>query len=178
MTIHSSDPFATPEDAKSAVRRLRGRLPAPVTLWTANDTDGRPVGLTVSSIVVADGDPGRVLGVLDEESTLWEALRQTGRFAVIPLRESDGQLADSFAGLLPAPGGPFVGRHWLDTEFGPVLDGAAAWAGCSLDNARPMGWGLLVEAVIDHVEVAAGGDDGPLIHYRGRYAGRLPPASA
>ena len=30
--IHSSDPFATPEQDKSAVRRLRGRLAAPVTL--------------------------------------------------------------------------------------------------------------------------------------------------
>ena len=42
--IHSSDPFATPEQDKSPVRRLRGRLAAAVTLWT---TPG-PAGLTVS----------------------------------------------------------------------------------------------------------------------------------
>src|ERR671913_178577 len=50
--IHSSDPFATPEQDKSPVRRLRGRLAAGVTLWT---TTG-PAGLTVSSMMVADGD--------------------------------------------------------------------------------------------------------------------------
>jgi hypothetical protein len=52
--IHSSDPFATPEQDKSPVRRLRGRLASAVTLWTAPG----PAGLTVSSMLVADGDPG------------------------------------------------------------------------------------------------------------------------
>jgi 3-hydroxy-9,10-secoandrosta-1,3,5(10)-triene-9,17-dione monooxygenase reductase component len=171
VTIHSSDPFATPEEARSPVRRLRGRLPAAVTLWTASD--GRPAGLTVSSTVVVDGDPGRLLGVVDEESTLWETVVHSRRFAMAPLSESDGQLADIFAGTMPAPGGPFVGHTWHDTEFGPVLDGVAAWVGCRLDGARPMGWGLLVEATIEHVEIAPGGPK-PLIHYRGRYSGGLP----
>jgi 3-hydroxy-9,10-secoandrosta-1,3,5(10)-triene-9,17-dione monooxygenase reductase component len=171
VTIHSSDPFATPEQARSPVRRLRGRLPAAVTLWTASH--GRRAGLTVSSTVVVDGDPGRLLGVVDEESRLWETVVRSGRFTVAPLAESDGQLADIFAGTMPAPGGPFVGRTWHDTEFGPVLDGVAAWAGCRLDGARPMGWGLLVEATIERVEIAPDGPK-PLIHYRGRYIGGLP----
>jgi flavin reductase (DIM6/NTAB) family NADH-FMN oxidoreductase RutF len=171
MTIHSSDPFATPEEARSAVRRLRGRLPAAVTLWTARDD--RPTGLTVSSTVVVDGDPGRLLGIIDEESDLWETVKRSGRFAMAPLAESDGQLADMFAGMMPAPGGAFVGRTWRDTEFGPVLDGVAAWAGCRLDGSRPMGWGLLVEATIERVELAPDGPR-PLLHYRGRYGGRLP----
>ena len=175
MTIHASDPFATPEGAKSQVRRLRGRLPAAVTLWTATGPDGRPAGLTVSTTVVIDGDPGRLLGVLDEESTLWDAVRGSGRFAVVPLMADHAQLADRFAGLMPAPGGPFVGREWRATDFGPVLDEAPAWAGCRLDGARPMGWGLVVEATIDHVEIGEPSAGEPLIHYRGRYAGGFPP---
>src|SRR5690242_17428201 len=102
--IHSSDPFATPEEDRSPVRRLRGRLAAPVTLWTAPG----PQGLTVSSMLVADGDPGRVLGLIDEESELWAAIEESGRFAVAPLGPSDRQLADRFAGLMPAPGGLFA----------------------------------------------------------------------
>jgi 3-hydroxy-9,10-secoandrosta-1,3,5(10)-triene-9,17-dione monooxygenase reductase component len=169
VTIHSSDPFATPEDAKSPVRRLRGRLPAAVTLWTAYDHEARRVGLTVSSTIVVDGSPGRVLGVLDEESALWDALRRTGRFTVIPLREADGRLADTFAGLAPAPGGPFAVGDWRDTGSGPVPAAAGTWAGCRLDDARPMGWGLLIEATMEHVEIDSDGDPAPLIHYRGRY---------
>ena len=69
MTIHHCDPFATPEGQRSPVRRLRGRLAAPVTLWTAPG----PAGLTVSSMLVAGGEPGRVLGLIDEESELWSA---------------------------------------------------------------------------------------------------------
>ena len=58
MTIHSTDPFATPEEQRSPLRRLRGRLAAPVTLWTADGPAG-PAGLTVSSMLVAEGEPGR-----------------------------------------------------------------------------------------------------------------------
>ena len=68
--IHATDPFATPEHERSPVRRFRGRLAAAVTLWTAPG----PAGLTVSSTLVADGEPGRLLGLLDDESDLWTAV--------------------------------------------------------------------------------------------------------
>ena len=163
VTIHSSDPFATPEDQRSPVRRLRGRLPSPVTLWTA----AGPAGLTVSSAEIVDGDPARLLGLVDEESELWDAASATGRFVVFPLGKDDQQLADRFAGLLPAPGGLFADAEWTATEWGPVLAGRATWAGCRIDAARSFGWSMLVEATIEHVEV--GPHEAPLLHYRGRY---------
>ena len=171
VTIHASDPFATPEQDRSPVRRLRARLPAAVTLWTARDKHGRPAGLTVSSTLVIDGDPGRLLGVIDEESDLWAAMRATARFAVAPLRDTDRQLADAFAGLMPAPGGPFAARPWQDTDFGPVPEGVTAWAGCRLDDSRPIGWGLLIEATVAHVEIGTGDSGASLIYFRGRYLG-------
>jgi flavin reductase (DIM6/NTAB) family NADH-FMN oxidoreductase RutF len=161
--IHSTDPFATPDDEKSAVRRLRGRLAAPVTLWT---TSG-PAGLTVSSVLVADGEPGRVLGLIDEESDFWAAAAAAGRFAVTTLTAADRQLADRFAGLMPAPGGLFATGEWTATDWGPVPTHADAWAGCRLESHRPCGWALLVEAVIETVRTEPA--PAPLIHYRGRY---------
>lgn len=194
MTIHYGDPFATPEEDRAPVRRLRGRLAAPVTLWTAPG----PAGLTVSSMLVADGEPGRVLGLLDEESELWPALRAAGRFAVCVLTEGEQLLADEFAGLAPAPGGPFAGKSWRETEYGPVLAGDRTWAGCILDAWRGYGWAMLVEGTLAHIEFAADAAttvpdatttpgstttttraataagsaraaSGPLVHYRGRY---------
>jgi flavin reductase (DIM6/NTAB) family NADH-FMN oxidoreductase RutF len=162
MSIHAGDPFATPEHLRSPVRRLRGGLPAAVTLWTAPG----PAGLTVSSTLVVDGQPGRLLGVLDEEAELWTAAAAAGRFAVTVLTADDRQLADRFAGLLPAPGGLFSGDGWEHTEFGPVPAGHGTWVGCRLDGHRPVGWGLLVEATIERIEM---GDGEPLVHYRGRY---------
>jgi 3-hydroxy-9,10-secoandrosta-1,3,5(10)-triene-9,17-dione monooxygenase reductase component len=161
--IHAADPFATPEQDRSAVRRLRGRLAAPVTLWTAPG----PAGLTVSSMLVADGEPGRVLGLIDEESDLWEAVARAGVFAVTPLGPADRQRADRFAGLMPAPGGLFATGGWAETEYGPVPEAAGTWAGCRLVDRRPAGWALLVEATIETIRLDAAPD--PLIHFRGRY---------
>jgi 3-hydroxy-9,10-secoandrosta-1,3,5(10)-triene-9,17-dione monooxygenase reductase component len=147
-------------------------MPAAVTLWTAADPDGGRAGLTVSSTLVADGDPARLAGLLDPESDLFEAAQATGRFAVAPLRVPDRQLADRFAGLMPAPGGLFAGAQWRDTDYGPVLADLETWVGCRLESTRPFGWGLLVEATIEHVEV--GPDADPLVHFRGRYRQLAP----
>jgi 3-hydroxy-9,10-secoandrosta-1,3,5(10)-triene-9,17-dione monooxygenase reductase component len=163
MTIHHTNPFATPEGQRSPVRRLRGRLAAPVTLWTAPG----PAGLTVSSTLVADGEPGRVLGLIDDESDLWSAIEAAGRFAVVPLDGSHRRLADRFAGVMPAPGGLFATGDWRDDGYGPRPADAGTWAGCRLVAARPFGWGLLVEGTIERIEL--GGTDEPLLHYRGRY---------
>jgi flavin reductase (DIM6/NTAB) family NADH-FMN oxidoreductase RutF len=78
-------------------------------------------------------------------------------------------LADRFAGLMPAPGGLFRGYEWSDTPYGPVPAGAGNWTGCRLDAARPYGWALLVEATVERVETD--GLDDPLLHFRGRYRG-------
>jgi flavin reductase (DIM6/NTAB) family NADH-FMN oxidoreductase RutF len=161
--IHSSDPFATPEQDKSPVRRLRGRLAAAVTLWTAPG----PSGLTVSSMLVADGKPGRVLGLIDEESDFWDAVSRAHVFAVTPLESGDQQLADRFAGLMPAPGGLFATGAWRQTDYGPVPGPAGTWAGCRLTDQREYGWALLVEATIETVHL--GDASTPLLHFRGRY---------
>lgn len=164
MAIHFTDPFATPEPDRSPVRRLRGRLPAPVSLWTAPG----PAGLTVSSMLVAEGDPGRVLGLLDEESELYPALAAAGRFAVCLLAAGEQAVADRFAGLAPAPGGWFAQDEWRETGYGPVLAGDRTWAGCVLAGTRRCGWAMLVEGEI--VELAVSADAGSaLAHHRGRY---------
>ncbi|NUR72233.1 MAG: flavin reductase [Hamadaea sp.] len=137
-----------------------------VTLWTAGAGPVRG-GLTVSSAVVADGDPGRVLGIVDDESEFWTAAERSGRFVVTLLGPGDRQLADRFAGLMPAPGGLFRDDWWVQREHGPVPGDERTSADCLLDEARPFGWGLLVEATIAEIHLGAAAE--PLIHHRGRY---------
>lgn len=169
VTIHSEHPFLSPEEDRNPVRRLRGRLPSPVTLWTAYDGD-RPVGLTVSSVLVADGEPPRMSGLLDPDSDLGEAVERGGVFAVTLLRWQHRGLADAFAGVSPAPGGPFRSAAWSTTSWGPVLAEPVTWAGCRVDRpTRSLGWGMFVEAVIERVELDAN-ETAPLLHWRGRYA--------
>ncbi len=166
MSIHNEDPFLVPEDERSALRRLRARLVAPVTLWTAGDDEGR-AGLTVASTLVLDGDPGHVLGLVDPESELWEVARRTGSVVVTPLSWHDRHLADVFGGVAPAPGGPFGLTAWRETRWGPVLAAAVTWCGARVDVAREVGYAVLVDAVVEQVEIGADGP--PLGHYRGRY---------
>jgi flavin reductase (DIM6/NTAB) family NADH-FMN oxidoreductase RutF len=165
VTIHDEHPFVPPEGERDALRRLRGRLPAAVTVWAAGEGRGR-VGLTVSSFLLAAGDPARVLALVDEESDLWDARPE--RVSVNVLGADHAYLADAFAGTAPAPGGPFTLGSWSDGPWGPRLDDAVACVGVSLDDVEPghEGWGLLLRGTVDDVDLR----DGPaLTHLRGRY---------
>ncbi len=169
MTIHTEHPFATPEPDRSPARRFRARLVSPVSLWTSGQGRDRR-GLTVSSLLVGDGDPGWLLGVIDPLSDLHDALVSTGTAAVTLLDAADHHLADQFGFVAPAPGGVFASRAWHDTEWGPVLDEPRTWAGARLAEApSEFGWGVAVRLRIEHVELAD--SDTPLAHRRGRYLG-------
>lgn len=167
MTIHSTHPFADPDP--DPVRRLRGRLGAAVSLWTAGDEapeSGR-AGLTVTSLMVANGEPGRVLGLLDPDSDLADVAQRTGALVVHLLSWPDRDLAEAFAGTAPAPGGPFRTGTFEPTAWGPRLTSATTWAGLRVESATEVGWSLLLTGVIE--EVVVGDDAQPLLHRRGRY---------
>lgn len=162
MTIHSSNPFATPADP---VRRFRGRLGGAVSLWTAGTDDDR-AGLTVSSVMVANGEPGRVLGLLDPDATLTEVLIETGLGVVQLLEWADRDLADAFGGVAPAPGGPFTLGEWEHTAHGPALVERSR-ALVRVESTAEVGWSVLVTAVIEEAQLVA--ERRPLEHRRGRY---------
>lgn len=170
MTIHSEHPFLEPEESRDPARRLRGRIGGAVTLLTSGGLDGAGdrAGLTVSSLLVGHGDPAHVLALLDPESSLVDVLRRTGRGAVQLLSWADRDLADAFAGVAPAPGGPFRMASWEQTSWGPLLTSASAWAGFVVGAATAeVGWSLLLDGVVE--EVHLGEPLEPLVHRRGRY---------
>ena len=162
MTIHASNPFASDPDP---VRRFRGRLGGAVSLWTSG-AGGSRAGLTVSSVMVANGEPGRVLGLLDPDAGLTDVLRETGLGVVQLLEWGDRALADAFGGVAPAPGGPFTLGTWTETEHGPVLvDRTHALV--RLESLAPVGWSALATVTIEAVEMAE--EHRGLEHRRGRY---------
>ncbi|CAB4731341.1 MAG: flavin reductase [Actinobacteria bacterium] len=164
MTIHSTHPFADAEPDQ--VRRLRGRLGGAVSLWTAGTPQDRS-GLTVSSLMVGNGPEPVVLGLLDPDADLTDALRATGRGVVQLLGWADRHLADAFAGTVPAPGGPFRLGDFEQTTWGPRLVGSSTWAGVELVEERECGWSTLVTCRLDEVVVGEPGQG--LGHHRGRY---------
>lgn len=166
MTIHSDHPFADP--VPDPLRQFRGRMPAPVTVWTTGQGASR-AGWTVSSLMICDGEPGLVLGLIDEDSEFHDEVSTTdcARFVVNLLGSAHGFLAEAFAGLAPSPGGPFRLGEWETTDHGPVLSDCVGWIGARLDGPPVRtGWRLLVRGEIEHVEI---GDADALTHVRGRY---------
>lgn len=166
MTIHSDHPFADPESTRDAARRLRGRLSARVGLWTTGSGRER-AGLTVSSMLVVGGEPPLVVGLLDPDSDLGEALDVGDRVVVHLLEWEHRDLAEQFAGMMPAPGGPFAAATWEQVPAGPLLASATTWAACTVTDVRPLGWSLEVVCTLD--EAVLGADEEPLLHRRGRY---------
>jgi flavin reductase (DIM6/NTAB) family NADH-FMN oxidoreductase RutF len=165
VTIHSNHPFVPAEGDRDQLRRVRARMPAPVTVWASGEGAQRR-GLTVSSLLLVAGEPDRVVGLIDPDSDFWEAAPTT--WTVNVLGAEHRFLADAFAGIAPAPGGPFTLGEWSDSEWGPVLAGTAGWIGVRVDESepRPVGWSLLVEGVVESVTV---GSVDALVHLRGRY---------
>ncbi|MFL6108333.1 MAG: flavin reductase family protein [Marmoricola sp.] len=162
MTIHTEHPFAEPPDP---VRRFRGRIGGAVSLWTAGEGSDR-AGLTVSSVMVANGAPAAVIGLLDPDSDLHAALEATGRGVVHLLHAADRELADAFGGVAPAPGGAFRLGTWEQAAAGPALLGRTR-AEVRYVESREVGWSALVVARIEHVVIEP--DATPLEHRRGHY---------
>ncbi|MDP2623999.1 MAG: flavin reductase family protein [Actinomycetota bacterium] len=164
--IHDEHPFADPEDLRDPARRFRGRLSAPVTLVTAG-TVANPAGLTVSSLVVAEGEPSRVFFLCGTGTDLWYAIGETGAFIVHVLEESHREISDRFAGLRPSPGGLFRGLDPVDTEWGPLIPSVATRAFCRFTGHTETDIYALVDGVMEKIDLSD--ITRPLQYFRGRY---------
>ena len=166
IRVGSQPPFAVPPERRDPVRRLRGRLVAPVTVWTA----GRPpggAGLTVSSVLVAEGQPARLLGLIDPTSAFWEAAQETRGFVVHILAAGDRALAERFSEVRPPIRSPFERLEVAESPWGPVLAGSRPRAACRLAGSAPVGHAELVEGVIEQLGLPDLED--PLAYLHGGY---------
>ncbi len=164
--IHEEHPFATPPDERDPVRQFRGRLVAPVTLVTAGPADER-VGMTISSLMVAEGEPSQVYFLVGSATDLFHAVEKTGRFVVHVLAEGHRVLSDVFAGIRPSPGGMFAGLDVTDGSHGPEIGGLGTRLCCAYAGGDEATFHVLVTGVVERVEIDDLND--PLAYFRGRY---------
>ncbi len=164
--IHAGNPFLPDPDDRDPIRRFRGRIAAGVTIVTAGNESERS-GLTVSSIIVIDGEPAVTRMVVGPNSDLWSVVSDSGRFIVHICAFEHHGLADVFAGIAPAPGGVFVGMGVTDTEWGPVLDAIPDRIYCVMTGLDEVGYSGVLSGRVEKVEISA--IDDPLVHFRGGY---------
>jgi flavin reductase (DIM6/NTAB) family NADH-FMN oxidoreductase RutF len=161
-----SDPSWLPADLKDSVRRLRGQVTAPVTVWTTYADDASQVGITVSSVLIAEGDTPLIMGLVSPLSDFWDALQTTKRFVVHVLSTDQRRIADQFA--LRYPGDSFEGLSTSGSDHGPILDAVLTRTKCLLTAQLEAGWSLLLKGSLQEI-TAAEQPPLPLVHYRGRY---------
>ena len=164
--IHSEHPFLPEPGDRDLARQYRGRLAAGVTIVTAG-TESERTGLTVSSVLVIQGEPALAHIVVGPTTDLWGLAKETGRFVIHICRYEDRQLADVFAGLWPSPGGLFATVQTTQSEWGPLLTALPDRAYCTFETADEVGFSGLVIGRIDQVEVSDLQD--PMVHYRSGY---------
>jgi 3-hydroxy-9,10-secoandrosta-1,3,5(10)-triene-9,17-dione monooxygenase reductase component len=173
MRVGGQPPFAVPPERRDPARRLRGRLVAPVTVWTAGHPPGG-AGLTVSSVLVAEGQPARLLGLIDPTSAFLEAAQETRAFVVHVLGAADRALAERFSEVRPPIRGPFDRLQVAASPWGPLLGGSRPLAACRLAGSTPLGYAELVEGVIEQLELPDLEDPLAYLHGRYRSVGDLP----
>jgi 3-hydroxy-9,10-secoandrosta-1,3,5(10)-triene-9,17-dione monooxygenase reductase component len=173
IRIQMQPPFTVPSERRDPARRWRGRLVAPVTVWTAGQLPGG-AGLTVSSVLVAEGEPARLLGLIDPTSAFFAAAQETGAFVVQVLGVGDRALAERFSEVRPPIRGPFEGLEVAASPWGPVLGGSRPHAACRLAGSTPVGHGELVEGVIEQLELPDLEDPLAYLHGSYRSVGDLP----
>jgi flavin reductase (DIM6/NTAB) family NADH-FMN oxidoreductase RutF len=164
--IHDEHPFKTPSELRDPVRRFRGRLAAPVTVVTAGGPAGR-TGLTVSSLLVAEGEPSFIHLLIGATTDLWYAIEESNAFIVHVLEREHRELSDRFAGLRPSPGGLFAGLDVRDTPYGPELTGIGSRAYCRYAGHRPGDHHALVHGVVE--QLLLHDLRRPLQYFRGEY---------
>ena len=141
-----------------------------MTVFTSGQNDEK-AGLTISSLVIAEGEPAVLLAVVDPLSRLQEQAIETGRLVVHVLGADEARIAGLFAGNYP--GDPFEATEYEESEYGPVLVGDRSVVRCRYLSSEPLGFQGLLRAEIRSIELADDRHD-PLVWYRGRYR-RLSP---
>ena len=92
----------------------------------AVDYEGNRMGVTISSLVSLSLEPPLVGISVGKQASLYELLRQAGRFSVSVLGDGQEELARRFAAGRP----PII--HWdgvavREGRFAPLIEGALAW---------------------------------------------------
>ncbi|MFP3987281.1 flavin reductase family protein [Streptomyces sp. E11-3] len=154
---------------RDGFRAMMSGFPTGVAVVTATDPQGRPWGMTCSSLCSATLDPPTLLVCLRAASPTLAAIRAKGTFAVNLLHEGARTTAELFAS----------GRQDRFDHVGWSLDGLRAgphlWADshvvadCRADRTVPVGDHVAVFAPVLAIEQS---EDGlPLLYGLRRYSG-------
>jgi flavin reductase (DIM6/NTAB) family NADH-FMN oxidoreductase RutF len=146
-------------------RELLGRFATGVTIITLNGPDGRPQGMTASSLASVSLHPPLVSVCIDHAADLHDAIARSTRFVVNILESRQELLSRRFADQHEDR---FEGVGYHRSPDGLVLlDGVLAHIECDRHATYPGGDHTIV---VGRVTGGTTGEGHPLLYYRGGYA--------
>jgi 3-hydroxy-9,10-secoandrosta-1,3,5(10)-triene-9,17-dione monooxygenase reductase component len=145
-------------------RTVMGHFATGVAVVTV-DAPGGPQGMTANAVASLSLDPVLVLVCFDNGARTLPEVRRSGRFGVNVLADDQEHLARRFASKDEAKFAEIA--HSVHDGI-PVLDGALAWVGCSLERLVPGGDHTIGIGVVHAAELGPPGRE-PLIWFRGEY---------
>lgn len=172
MAVASPADRFDPADT-GGLRRALGRFATGVTVITARDAEGRPVGFTANSFNSVSLDPPLILWSLARTSARLPVYREAESYAVNVLSTLQAALARRFSARVDDR---FAGVAWHAGLGGaPVLDGALAVFECRHEAIHPAGDHELFIGRVDQVREGSGR---PLAFFGGDFCtvmGELEP---
>jgi flavin reductase (NADH) len=151
-------------------RTLMSTVPTGVAVVTATDVDGKPWGLTCSSVCGVAIDPPTLLVCLRTESPTLQAIQRSETFAVNLLHQGARTTAELFAS---GAADRFERVEWSRSPVttSPHLDGAAhAIADCRTTGTVSVGDHVVVFGQVLEVRHFAGDEPVPLLYGFRRYS--------
>lgn len=147
-----------------ALRAAFGAFATGVTVVTAMDAAGRPLGFTANSFTSVSLDPPLLLACLARTSRNFEAMTTARGFAVNILSDTQKDISNLFA--RPSED-RFATVAWRAGPFGsPVVDGVSAWFDCSLERVIEAGDHAIL---LGRIEAFGNSDRNGLGYVRGGY---------
>jgi flavin reductase (DIM6/NTAB) family NADH-FMN oxidoreductase RutF len=147
------------------LRRVMSVIPTSVAVLAIRSTD-TVHATTVSSLASVSLEPPLVSVCLSNESRMLELVRDAKAFALSVLASDQDPVASRFADSRAPGAGQFSGLPHHMGPFGPVIEGAAAWIGCSVEGMQKWGDHHIVIGHVSHAEAIG---RRPIVRHDGAY---------
>jgi flavin reductase (DIM6/NTAB) family NADH-FMN oxidoreductase RutF len=152
-------------------RNALGHFATGVSVITALGSDGRPVGVTVSSFCSLSLDPPLILFCLGLNTTGLDAYASHGAVTVNVLAEGQDNVAETFATRSRSK---FAKVPHRTGENGcELLEGCLVSLECGIVSTYVGGDHLIIIGRVARIH--AGTEEAPLLRYQGRYARMAAP---
>jgi flavin reductase (DIM6/NTAB) family NADH-FMN oxidoreductase RutF len=156
--------FRAGSDART-LRDAMGCFATGITILTACDEDGRPIGLTANSFTSLSLDPPLLLVCVANNARTASVLRNVACFGVNVLQIGQQPSSNQFANFR---GDRFADMAWSHGETGvPLLNGSLVSFECSRDAVHEGGDHFILVGEVVRAQFDPRRD--PLLYFRGKY---------